>query len=146
MQVLLRYALSLALPLFMAVAALADGPLGTFDLASLDGTNGFRLAGTGTDDWNGLSVSSAGDVNGDGFGDVIVGAPVTPVDFGLGRAYVVFGAAGGFPATLSLDSLDGSNGFLLEGAGSPDRAGWSVAGIGDFNADGTDDLIVGAWQ
>ena len=43
-------------------------------LASLDGTNGFKLSGIADGDYAGRSVSEAGDVNGDGFGDLIVGA------------------------------------------------------------------------
>lgn len=46
----------------------------TFDLASLDGTNGFRLDGIDADDESGHSVNTAGDVNGDGFDDVIISA------------------------------------------------------------------------
>ena len=43
-------------------------------LSSLDGSNGFRLDGEASDDFAGESVSTAGDVNGDGFDDVIIGA------------------------------------------------------------------------
>ena len=46
----------------------------SINLASLDGSTGFRLAGVGNDDYSGYSVASAGDVNGDGFADLIVGA------------------------------------------------------------------------
>ena len=48
----------------------------SLDLAALDGTNGFRLIGIDASDLSGGSVSSAGDVNGDGFADLIVGAPM----------------------------------------------------------------------
>ena len=54
-------------------ASWAGTPL--LDLATLDGTNGFRLIGIDAGDRSGHSVSSAGDVNGDGFADLIVGAP-----------------------------------------------------------------------
>ena len=64
----------------------------------------------------GSSVSNAGDVNGDGFDDVIVGAYFAdPNGFYSGSSYVVFGKATGFAATLDLSSLDGSNGFRLNG-------------------------------
>jgi len=46
-----------------------------FALSALDGANGFRLDGIGAGDWSGRSVASAGDVNGDGYDDLIVGAP-----------------------------------------------------------------------
>ena len=48
------------------------------DLSALDGTNGFKLSGVAADDYSGRSVASAGDVNGDGFADLIVGARGRP--------------------------------------------------------------------
>ena len=49
-----------------------------FDLSTLNGSNGFRISGEAAGDFNGFSVSGAGDVNGDGFDDVIIGAPTPP--------------------------------------------------------------------
>jgi hypothetical protein len=117
------------------------------DLASLDGTNGFRLIGIGADDFSGASVSSAGDVNGDGFADLIVGAPGAG-DLQLefeGESYVVFGKASwaGTPS-LDLAALNGTNGFRLTNVGDYEFAGRSVSSAGDVNGDGFDDLIVGA--
>jgi len=65
----------------------------SLDLATLDGTNGFRLTGIDKYDFSGGSVSSAGDVNGDGFADLIVGAVGSSGEppFGEGESYVVFG-------------------------------------------------------
>jgi hypothetical protein len=57
---------------------------------------------------------------------------------------VVFGKASGFSATMELSSLDGSNGFRLDGVAAYDFSGWSVSNAGDVNGDGFDDLIVGA--
>ena len=66
------------------------------DLSSLNGSNGFRLSGAAPYDITGRSVASAGDVNGDGFDDVIVGAPYAdPNGTNSGASYVVFGKAGG---------------------------------------------------
>lgn len=118
----------------------------TLDLSSLDGSNGFRLDGVAVGDESGYSISSAGDVNGDGFGDVIVGAPdADPNGDNSGANYVVFGKASGFDATLALSSLDGSNGFRLDRVSAGDYSGKSVSGAGDFNGDGFDDLIVGSY-
>ena len=56
---------------------------------------------------------------------------------------MVFGGAAGFPATLDLGTLDGTNGFSITGAATSDLFGRSID-YGDFNGDGLDDLIVGA--
>jgi hypothetical protein len=58
---------------------------------------------------------------------------------------VVFGTAGGFGASIDLAALDGSNGFRIDGIDNNDRSGASVAGAGDVNGDGIDDLIIGAY-
>ena len=118
-----------------------------FDLSTLDGTNGFRLDGIDAGDNSGYSVSSAGDVNGDGFDDLIIGAPYA--DRGsypwCGETYVVFGHSGGFSASLDLASLDGTNGFRLDGIDTSDKSGSSVSSAGDVNGDGFNDLIIGAY-
>jgi chitodextrinase len=74
--------------------------------------------------WFGVSVAMAGDMNGDGFADVIVGAA------GAGRAYVYFGGA----------SMNSEADLILTGSAG---YGWSVSGAGDVNADGFADVIVG---
>jgi Ca2+-binding RTX toxin-like protein len=115
------------------------------NLGTLDGTSGFRLNGASASDQSGNSVASAGDVNGDGYDDLIVGARYADPNGNLsGASYVVFGKASGFAATLALSTLDGTTGFRLDGAATSDRSGWSVASAGDVNGDGYDDLIVGA--
>ena len=55
-------------------ARIAPAAVAAIDLSSLDGKNGFKLSGVADGDWFGASVSTAGDVNGDGFADLIVGA------------------------------------------------------------------------
>jgi len=116
----------------------ASGFNDVLDLSSLDGDNGFRLDGTG------FSVSSIGDFNGDGFDDLILGAPsADPDGFRVGVSYVVFGKASDFDATLTLSSLDGSNGLILKGLQPGDGLGSYISGAGDVNGDGFDDLIMG---
>jgi len=116
------------------------------ELSSLDGNAGFTLKGNALGDAVGISVAAAGDINGDGMDDIIVGAanadPSNRVD--AGAAYVVFGKPTGFSASIKLSSLDGISGFSLNGAAANDAAGKSVAGAGDVNGDGIDDLLVGA--
>src|SRR5206468_2395658 len=122
-----------------------SGFAANIDLSSLDGSNGFKLNGMNGADWAGLSVAPAGDVNGDGFADVIVGAPGAEF-FDLGASYVLFGKAAGFAASINLSSLVGGNGFKLNGVAVDDYAGDSVASAGDVNGDGFADLIVGAFR
>ena len=107
----------------------------------LDGTNGVVFAGAAANGWCGQSVSGAGDVNGDGFADLLVGAPAA------GEAYLVYGRSNGYPVTVTLTNtwLDGTNGVVFTGAAAGDYSGSSVSGAGDVNGDGFDDLLVGAY-
>jgi hypothetical protein len=123
----------------------ASGFGASFNLSSLNGTNGFVINGIDVGDYSGVSVSSAGDVNGDGFDDLIIGAYLAG-PFGLtdaGESYVVFGKGSGFGASLNLSSLDGTNGFVINGIDIRDSSGRSVSSAGDVNGDGFDDLIIG---
>ncbi len=122
----------------------ASGFAAAMDLSGLDGNNGFRLDGAATYDISGMSVSSAGDINGDGFDDIIIGAPGYAYPKGYGSSFVVFGRASGFAAAMDLSKLDGSNGFRLDGAREFDLSGSPVSNAGDVNGDGYDDVIVGA--
>lgn len=133
-----------------------SGGIGSdFDLSTLDGSNGFQIRGPldaihDVDNaWFGKSVGSAGDVNGDGLGDIIVGAPrYTSAHGDVGAAYVILGQTS-FDAELSVADLDGSNGFLIVGPDFDDGApeiGDLVGTAGDINGDGYDDIIVDAFN
>src|SRR5207248_3171439 len=89
-------------------------------------------------------VAGAGDVNGDGLADVVVGAPVaTGTSAFTGAAYLVFGKTSTNTVELSAVAL-GTGGFILRGAAVLDYAGLAVALAGDVNGDGLADLLVGA--
>jgi RTX calcium-binding nonapeptide repeat (4 copies)/FG-GAP repeat len=120
----------------------------SLNLSALDGSNGFVLNGIDAEDNLGFSVSSAGDVNGDGFDDLIIAAWDADPNgkSNAGESYVVFGKSGEFAASLNLSTLDGSNGFVLNGIDAEDRSGGPVSSAGDVNGDGFDDLIIGAWK
>ncbi|MBO6503999.1 MAG: FG-GAP repeat protein [Kordiimonadaceae bacterium] len=123
------------------------GGLGAeFNLSSLDGSNGFVINGTEEDGNVGFAVSAAGDVNGDGIDDILIGTPAGNFELiaPTGAAYVVYGTDDGFGANLSLGSLNGNNGFTIEGESFGDAFGFSVSGGGDVNGDGIDDIVIGA--
>ena len=61
-----------------------------------------------------------------------------------GESYVVFGRDTGFSASFELSTLNGTNGFVINGIDVIDQSGGSVSGAGDVNGDGIDDLIIGA--
>lgn len=84
----------------------------------------------------GHSVSSAGDVNKDGYDDVVVGAPRDDYD-GRGRAFIYLGG----------ENMDNVFDVYIEGTPmKAEELGYSVTGIGDINADGFDDVLIGAPQ
>ncbi|MBX9258234.1 FG-GAP repeat protein [Desmonostoc muscorum CCALA 125] len=118
----------------------------SLNLSSLNGSNGFVINGIDAEDFSGISVSSAGDINGDGIDDLIIGAPGADPNgqYNAGESYVVFGSNSGFGASLNLSTLNGSNGFVINGIDADDRSGRSVSNAGDINGDGIDDLIIGA--
>ncbi len=99
---------------------------------SPDGVADLVLTGEGADDYLGTSISSAGDLNADGYGDIVIGSPTLTEQ---GKAYAYTGSAAG------IDPVHAWSGM---GSGiTPERYGTSVSHAGDVNGDGFSDLIVG---
>ncbi len=116
---------------------LLSGPVtGILPLSSYDAV----LLGTTAGDQAGTSVGSAGDFNGDGYDDIIVGAPDN-ADYAsaAGAAYLLFGPVSG---SVDLAHAD----MILNGTVSSDEVGSSVVGVGDTNGDGLADVLIGAPQ
>ena len=115
----------------------------TIGLSTMAASQGFAINGQAANNYAGYSVSAAGDVNGDGLADVIVGA--YNYNSSVGRSYVVFGTSGA-PTSINLTAVAaGSGGYAINGlSGGNDYAGYSVSSAGDINGDGLADVIIGA--
>ena len=120
-------------------------PNGPINVDALGPSDAVRIVGAASRDTAGTSVSGAGDFDGDGFDDVIVGAPAASSAHGAegGAAYVIYGSDA-LPGLVDLRTLSAPLGFRLEGVDSFDRFGQAVSGAGDVNADGFDDVVIGA--
>ena len=117
-------------------------PGSAVDLAATS-TDYVKIEGALAADHLGWSLAPAGDVNGDGKDDLLIGAPwadpgTTPKN-AAGGARVVYGRA----STTEIDLATDTQGFRIDGAADGDRAGFSVA-TGDVNGDGRRDFILGA--
>ncbi len=113
------------------------------------GSGGFVITGACAQDWSGYKVSSAGDFNGDGLVDLLVGSrytdrPYTEDDANVGKSYLIYGKAD--MGNMNLASIEaGTGGFVINGGAEKDWSGCSVSSAGDVNGDGLSDIIVGAF-
>ena len=128
-----------------------DGFSTTLAPGDFDGSTGIMIHGVRDLSSTGSAISPAGDLDGDGLDDLALSAPFTSTGTvsGGGETYVVFGRDdGGFPSLIDLAELGGTGpnatpGVTVRGAVPIGRAGYSIDGGGDINADGIDDLLIG---
>lgn len=93
---------------------------------------------------SGFSVSSAGDVNGDGIDDFMIGSPNIYADGTLaGKVYIVFGKRGPWPSYFNLQNFSAQDGVILQNGEPGDSAGFAVNSAGDLNGDDLADVVVG---
>ncbi|EKD79426.1 MAG: hypothetical protein ACD_41C00075G0002, partial [uncultured bacterium] len=115
-------------------AYLVYGQSGKLSSASL--STAIEFSGETNNDAAGTSITIVGDVNGDGYDDIVVGADKASTS--AGAAYLIYGQ------TSQLSSANLSTTIKFSGATAGDRAGYAVDGAGDVNNDGYDDFLVGA--
>jgi hypothetical protein len=113
------------------------GASSAIDLSLAD----YSFVGENSDDYAGQHVSSAGDVDGDGLDDILIGAPSND-DGGdmAGKAYLILGSSLGASSEIDLSLAD----YSFVGENSEDFAGMSVSSAGDVDGDGLDDILIGA--
>jgi hypothetical protein len=116
-------------------------------VGSLDGsaTSGFALRGAAVNDGLGVPAQFAGDVNGDGVGDLVAGAASNGSNgAGSGQTCILFGRGAGFNAVINAGALNGSDGYCLNGEAANDASGEVLSAGVDVNNDNLNDIVIGA--
>jgi len=132
-----------------AVYIVFGGPRSKFpariDVYSLPASLGFVVQGRSGDNF-GQDLSLAGDVNNDGYADIISGNPSDPsLRQPLpGSVAIIFGGPTDTLTSFSASDFNGVNGFLVTGNNPGDQFGFAVGPAGDYNLDGAADYNVGA--
>jgi hypothetical protein len=135
-----------ASPLARSNAGIVHVVFGTREPAPVSlgnlGSGGFDIQGGGTEHRTGSVIAGAGDLNGDGLADILIGNPRLRFTGGTGQGFVyaVFGKADAGPVDLK---SPGAGAFRISGADG-DRAGSAVGAVGDFDGDGRPEVLVGA--
>lgn len=120
-----------------AVYLFDGGPTGATSLGSADAT----MRGESAADRAGEFVAGASDLDGDGYGDLIVGSMYDDdAGGGSGAMYLYYGSRTGLSGTTSLSAAD----LKVRGVAASDNAGGAAAAIGDFDGDGVGDVVLGA--
>jgi len=135
------------------------GKAGSTDvnISSFSSSNGFRITTAETSAaigdsmlgyvGNGQAIGAGGDFNGDGMQDLVIGLRLSDEDgTNSGKAYVIFGRTGATRSDVDLDLIDptGTDGVLIRGASMNWQLGQAARFVGDYDADGYDDVVVSA--